>query len=302
MGCTPSKAALERPVKEVPHAFRLPTEQEAIEIRENCTAPLPSPAFPPWTAPLEVFAAELRTEHHLLALDLVTRGFYSANNKYFYDKGGHLDQRFVGTPPHGADLNKQLRSLLSTFMRFCDANQIHPWVAHGSLLGLTWNNAIADHLDNLEFQVAFDEMAKLKAMDQTLIEGVYLVDVNPHYPYRRLREGNNNIVDARVTDVRTGVSLDITALSCVTPATPHRVSCKYPKFLDANWLFPLRRSLLEDVEVWIPHNVTSILASEYKASGYAPGPYNGHQFNFFSRRWENKVSKKSFLSRPIPSS
>lgn len=65
--------------------FRLPTREEAEEIRENCTAPLPHPAYPPWQAPLGVFAAELWSEHRLLPLDTATRGFYTANNKYFYD-------------------------------------------------------------------------------------------------------------------------------------------------------------------------------------------------------------------------
>ena len=71
-------------------------------------------------------------------------------------------------------------------------------------------------------QIAFGEMAKLNASDQTMIDGVYLLDVNPHYPYRQL-PGDQNVIDARVTDTRSGVFLDITALSSVTPAMPNRV-------------------------------------------------------------------------------
>jgi hypothetical protein len=81
------------------------------------------------------------------------------------------------------------------------------------------------------------------------------------------------------------------------------VACKSPHFLDVDWLFPLRRSLLEGVEVWIPADVTRVLASEYKAQGYGTGPYRGHYFNVLSRRWEKHTGGgKPPAGPPIPAS
>jgi len=56
--------------------------------------------------------------------------------------------------------------------------------------------------------------------------------------------------------------------------------------------------MLENVEVWIPRNVTNVLASEYKTQGYGTGPYEGHFFNFLSRRWESHATNKNVLEVP----
>lgn len=279
--------------------FRTPTRSEAVQIRENCTAPLPNTSYPPWSAPPELFVAELWNEYRLLPLEIGQRAFYSANNKYFYDGKKHVDLRFSAAPSQILAVQRQLRELLAAFMRFCDANSLHPWIAHGSLLGLTWNNAIAEYDDDIDVQIAYGEMGKLQALDQTLLEEVYLLDVNPHYPYRRLQDGDQNVIDARVTDVRSGVFLDLTAVSSVTPTVPTRVSCKSPHFLEVDWIFPLRRSLLEGVEVWIPADVTQVLASEYKALGYGSGPYREHYFNINSRRWERHAKNRLVPKSPI---
>jgi len=72
----------------------------------------------------------------------------------------------------------------------------------GSLLGLTWNNLILEYDDDLDMQLTIQDLKTLHQWDQTLLESEYLVDVNPHFPYRRIREGDANIIDARVVDVR----------------------------------------------------------------------------------------------------
>jgi len=86
---------------------------------------------------------------------------------------------------------------------------------------------------------------------------------------------------------RSGVFIDLTALSSVSPAPGvRRVTCKSPHFYDVDWLFPLQRAYMEGVEVWIPADVSKVLGSEYKLGGYSAGPFKGFYFNVLTRRWQ----------------
>ena len=64
------------------------------------------------------------------------------------------------------------------------------------------------------------------------------------------------------------------------------MSCKSPHFYDVDWLFPLRRAIMEETEVWIPADVSKVLSSEYKLNGYSAGPFKGYYFNVMNRTWQ----------------
>ena len=71
-----------------------------------------------------------------------------------------------------------------------------------SLLGLTWNQRIPEYDDDLDMHMTFQDLKALHQWDQTVLEGQFLVDVNPHFVYRQIRENDANIIDARVVDIR----------------------------------------------------------------------------------------------------
>ena len=107
------------------------------------------------------------------------------------------------------------------------------------------------------------------------ITRTYLLDVNPMWIQRDRGDGFN-IIDARWIDVRSGLYVDITALSETHVDTlPGILSCKNDHRYEVQDLYPLRETVLEGVPANIPFAYERILQEEYGKKSLVVTEYEG---------------------------
>lgn len=131
----------------------------------------------------------------------------------------------------------------------------------------------------------------------------YLLEVNPSSRNPSSLD-SDNIIDARWIDTSTGLFIDITALRSV-PANQHimlsaskelhgyladdlddsPVYTKDRRIYIAGQIFPLRTSMLEDVEVKIPFAYETLLVDEYGPRALTETWFDGWSFDEGSGKW-----------------
>ncbi|KAJ3296761.1 hypothetical protein HDU79_005763 [Rhizoclosmatium sp. JEL0117] len=226
------------------------------------------------------------------------------DSKYFYECGADAkrDLRFVPRSEctidntvekpedyvapavvHDLDVvHEALTSLLRAWATFSEQHGITWWISHGELLGWYWNGRLMPWDADLDLQMSTYQLIQLVAFNQTLIEGRFLIDVNPSILYRTPQEMNT--IDARIVDTKTGYLADITGLTHIKitatrndeaaeeeaeerrsrlPFRAFSVSCKSPHDYDYNDIMPLQETFLDGIKVWRPKNAMHILEQEY---------------------------------------
>ncbi|KAJ3110364.1 hypothetical protein HK100_003060 [Physocladia obscura] len=156
-----------------------------------------------------------------------------------------------------------LREMLTAWAMFAEEHNITWWIAHGEMLGWFWNAKFLPWDVDLDIQMSTLQMLQLVQYNHTLINKRFLIDVNPAFIVRSRQE--QNTIDARIVDTRTGYMMDITALTQIKNALG-KVSCKSPHTYSYSELMPLHETLLEGVKVWRPDAVMIILKEEYQES------------------------------------
>ncbi|KAI8813139.1 LicD family-domain-containing protein [Cladochytrium replicatum] len=190
-----------------------------------------------------------------------------------------------------------LVGILASWSEFSEKHDIPTWIAHGTLLGWFWNQRILPWDTDLDFQVPVQSLATLTALNLTRSsDGRYVLEVNPHAAYRMRQE--NNTIDARWIDMRTGLFLDITALSNTysirakdTPKhASSKISCKNGHQSSHYEISPLVLTRLEGVKVWRPARPLTLLKREYEEISMQSRfwNYRGEQFVFDEEemRWK----------------
>ena len=202
-----------------------------------------------------------------------------------------------------------VRAFLDTFRRL----GVETWLAHGTLLGWYWNQAIlpwdwdvdaqvseatlwwlADHLngtrhaytgsthDVTSHDAAADDGNSAAPRNVTL---TYLLDVNPHVFERENGDGFN-IIDARWISVDDGLYIDITGLSELHPETsPGVLSCKNFHDYQRRHLWPLRETEFEGVKASVPFAYRKILADEYETDAMVRLEFAGYRWNDERMEW-----------------
>ena len=177
-----------------------------------------------------VFSANVSTQTDTSAFEvagpILDNGF-----KYFHEAlletgphGFHFDWRFFQRERYSQYEHQEIMHRLSkAWLRYSRQMGIVSWLAHGSLLGWSWNGLNMPWDDDLDVQVSFQSLVSLARYNQTLVVDLtddttfsgghlYFLDVNPHFTNRSHGDGENAI-DARFIDVDSGMYVDITALS-----------------------------------------------------------------------------------------
>jgi len=154
-----------------------------------------------------------------------------------------------------------LKAIFRGWSRFCEEHNLIYWLAHGTLLGWSWNQRNLPWDVDIDVQTTLEELStKMVDLNQTLHEERFFFDVNHHFINRNYQTGTNKI-DARYIDKRTGLYIDITALAL--NVSNGLFQCKSIHYHTKEELFPLQQTLYENVTTWIPQNVSSILEREY---------------------------------------
>lgn len=186
----------------------------------------------------------------------------------------HLDGRFSGpdrlTSP---ERHKVLVRTVQHFLASMKEIKVTVWLAHGALLGWYWGQKVLPwdthidvhvHIDDLRFLAAYYNMTLYK--DKVEPSAQYLLDINPNFPERVRTKDPDNIIDARWIDMSTGLFVDITALRDFQKKYEKDVwylVAKDGHHYRKETVLPLKISKFEGEEIYIPRNVSVILAAEY---------------------------------------
>ncbi len=199
-----------------------------------------------------------------------------------------------------------LHHLVRAWFRFATALDVVSWINYGSLIGWHYNGLNLPYDADIDVNIPMQHLAWLgKNFNKTLIiedprdgNGIFYFEVTPWFFF----QGTNgkNFIDARIIDVRTGVYIDISALSRPQRRAPQalfkdtkydRTKEKAVRCKNQNWfilkdLIPLRRTLFEGAEAFIPHNFDRILDYKYGSECYTRlGPYHDHIYQPDVKIW-----------------
>lgn len=215
------------------------------------------------------------------SLHLLVHAFLAFNLVFAADPVRDVPARYYSTSPYSAHLDgrfaqaERLSSLETnevlgrTVRRFLSAMKelkVTAWLAHRTLLGWYWGQKILPwdidihvhiHYNDLRFLAAYHNMTIYK--DWSSAE--FLLDINPNFLERSKIKDPMNIIDARWIDMQTGLYVDITAVAFEEGRRYLLSKDGYNYRKDA--VFPLKVSTFEMEEVYIPQNVSAILAQEY---------------------------------------
>ncbi|CAH2350341.1 hypothetical protein CLIB1423_01S07910 [[Candida] railenensis] len=156
------------------------------------------------------------------------------NAKYFHEanlinsgKGSHFDWRFFRTTKMSTyERQVILHRMARVWFKFAKLSGVKSWLGHGTLLGWYWNGFSFPWDDDMDVQISIEGLYKLsRNYNQTFIVditdgegkfnigmGQYFLDIGSHI-FERDKQKGNNVIDARLIDVRSGLYIDITALS-----------------------------------------------------------------------------------------
>lgn len=157
--------------------------------------------------------------------------------KYFHEPrvddnkigGSHYDWRFFNIREIDNEYKRisNLNRIIRAWLRFTNNAEIDTWIAHGSLLGYSFNGFMLPWDYDHDVQVTSKSMWKMaKYYNQSLIidcttddqfssgYGQYLLDISSNF-FNRTNDNGNNAIDARFIDIHTGMYIDITQLSDV---------------------------------------------------------------------------------------
>lgn len=178
-----------------------------------------------------------------------------------------------------------IHHLVRSWFKVCENYGIVTWINYGNLIGW-WFNAQNLPWDNdIDAQVLIQDLNRLgRELNNTLFvenpkngNGLFWFQTNHVY----LQQGTgNNFIDARFIDARTGIYIDILALwhtdhqpgenFDITPEMVKQdpdknmlVHCKHLQFFALSDLFPLRRTIFEGAQAYIPRKVERILKRFY---------------------------------------
>jgi len=202
--------------------------------------------------------------------------------KYFQESTEvvHADFRYYnGTVYRDTNLRKErTRLLFRSWAKFADNSSFPYWIAHGSLIGMYFNNILLPWDDDIDIQMTVRDLTSLVRFNQTIIDGQFIIDLNPNLRFRVYQE--NNVIDGRIIDMLSGVFIDVTGISAVYDqrwgGTVY--ACKSPHKYIFGDLFPLHRSIFEGVATWRPNEVEHLLVEEYGGRVFSTKIF-GHEWN-----------------------
>lgn len=217
----------------------------------------------------------------------------SPQQKYFNESkfSCHYDSRFGSRLLDASERLPILIELLEVFTRACEEQLITPILMHGALIGWFWNHKLLPWDTDIDLCMPLSHLAAVDTGIRRIEydKEKYLFDVNPNYLNRltlnsHFRENfEPNRIDARFIHKGSGLYIDITALS---KKGLHGLSTKCPHYYNKKQIFPLVRSDLEGIPVWVPHDVRSVLTEEYGLSSVESPVYRTvYKYDEVTRLW-----------------
>ena len=155
---------------------------------------------------------------------------------------------------------------------------------HGSLIGWHFNKKILNWDDDIDLcisdQVSINNFLKLNRYETK----DFIIKINPNYKNRNINDKQNKI-DARIISKKNGVFIDITFLSKLNKKV---VNCKSPHYYNKHNIFPLRKDIFENCEIYIPNKYKLCLIQEYGKKVFSNKYKN---WVFIRNNWFNKMNR-----------
>lgn len=168
---------------------------------------------------------------------------------------------------------KVIHHLIRTWFKFCEHAGVVSWFNYGNLIGWYFNGLNLPWDNDVDVQVSIDDLDKLgKYYNNTLIvenreigNAIFWFYTDPFY----LQQKDNQFIDARLIDANAGIYIDVSALwkdesKDMKPKDGEiTFRCKHYNWFYFSDIFPLRRTLFEGAQGYMPNNFEVILNRFY---------------------------------------
>ncbi|ABN67362.2 carbohydrate metabolism, cell wall maintenance [Scheffersomyces stipitis CBS 6054] len=200
-------------------------------------------------------------------------------------------KRFIGDRERQSIIHHMIRAWFS----FAETTGYASWIAHGSLLGWTYNGVNMPWDTDVDIQMPIVQIDKLGRYHNNSIivenprygNGKYYLVVAPTY----LKYGNGrNFIDARFIDINSGLYIDISAVQYTGDVPPNNeqnerrdlsqlwVHCKNWNWNSLDEILPLRHTYFEGGSAYIPKKVTQIMSRKYGSDSMSDYSFHHHNF------------------------
>jgi len=205
---------------------------------------------------------------------------------------GHLDARWAKRITL-AERKLALRLLFQKWTEFCRLNNLFSWLAHGTLVGWSWNHKNLPWDNDLDLQTTYQHLiTEMVKYNTTIFDKRYWFETNRLVNLKIRFTQRSNFIDARFIDMQNGLYIDLTALARDS-TMGNRLQCKSPHHYAHSDIFPLIQTTFEGVPAWRPHRTMEVLLKEYKSvdreTFFTSGRVLGRPwvFNFEANEWQN---------------
>ena len=207
---------------------------------------------------------------------------YVKSNKFFWEnpKIDHLDLQYGKKELKKKEIHKELKFLLKESTILFKNYNIKVILMHGSLIGWHFNKKILNWDDDIDLSISdYKSIKNFLKLDRYETKD-FIIKINPNYKNRSPKDTANKI-DARIISKRNGVFIDITFLS---NSENNMVNCKSPHYYNKHVIFPLKKDIFENCEIYIPNNYQKCLIQEYGLNVFN---YNYKEWVFKNGNWVN---------------
>lgn len=200
--------------------------------------------------------------------------------KFFHEGDNpHLDSRFQNIE-NNYDIQKELIKIFKFFTDYCKLNNIEFVLAYGALVGYKFNKKLLPWDDDIDIIMLNDEFLKLTNFENNN----FLIEINPNSQTFDISDVNNKI-SGRVISKQTGLFIDITNYYIDNDL----IKCKDGNSFKYDDVFPVKKSIFENIEVNIPKNIDNFLVKKYgkrvlSSTGHGP---KGNM-HFINNQWIEK--------------
>lgn len=185
--------------------------------------------------------------------------------------------------------------LIRSWFKYAEHAQIISWFNYGNLIGWYFNAQNLPWDNDVDVQVSIKDIDKIgRYHNNTLVvedpkngDHVFWIQTNPYY----LQQNNAQFIDARYIDIKAGIYIDISALWETKTPLPQNfkpkegqiaIHCKHYNWFSFSDIFPLRRTIYEGAQAYMPHGIEPILRRYY-------GDKAIDNWNIFDHNWQPDI-------------
>ncbi|ODV70587.1 uncharacterized protein CYBJADRAFT_170148, partial [Cyberlindnera jadinii NRRL Y-1542] len=200
-----------------------------------------------------------------------------------------------------------IHHFVRSWFKLCEFAGAISWVGYGNLIGwyrhsrnLPWDTDVDVVMPFQDLVVLSEKFnASLVIENPELGDNIFWFATTPYF----YQQKDTQFIDARYIDLKTGFYIDVSALwnsnergppdhfKDEDPSTIYH--CKHYNWFSHSELFPLRRTLYEGGQAYVPHDYESIMMHKYGKKSMEATRYEGHNWQEDIGIWvPNEICEK----------